>query len=94
MIGNNNKVSGRSSTAGGTRRKEIPSSLDLRPLGVRIGNKQSSGKVKSNGRYDHVKSVVDHGKRESKTVMAAADTQKVVRMRGENFGRIAPATLA
>lgn len=69
------KVSGRSSTAAGKRHKEIPSSLDLRPLGLRFGNKSMmSGKMKSNGRYDHVKSVVDHGKKESKTVMAAADT--------------------
>ena len=73
---------------------EIPSSLDLRPLGVRVGNMEKVAAMsKPNPKFAQVTSKVDHGKKEPKAI-GDLDLNKVVRMKGENYGRIAPKVMA
>ena len=74
--------------------KEIPSSLDLRPLGIRFGNLEKMQSMsRPNSKFEHIASKVDHGKKE-KTTIADQEEFRVVRMKGENYGRIAPKMLA
>ena len=73
---------------------EIPSSLDLRPLGVRVGNMERVAAMsKPNPKFAQVTSKIDHGKKEQKPI-GEQDLNKVVRMKGENFGRIAAKVMA
>ena len=76
--------------------KEIPSSLDLLPLGERFGDKNfARQRARPNKKFSHIKSSIDHGKKEKKIgVITKKDESKLVRRKGENFGRINPATLA
>jgi len=49
--------------------KEIPSSLDLLPLGERFGDKNKARQAaRPNAKFSHVKSLVDHGRKEKKFV--------------------------
>lgn len=78
-------------------RKEIPSSLDLLPLGERFGDKNKARmRARPNAKFSHVKSSIDHGKKEKKVgeLENGKDKNKLMRRKGENFGRIAPSTLA
>ena len=73
---------------------EIPSSLDLRPLGVRVGNMERVAAMsKPNPKFAQVTSKIDHGKKEPKAI-GEQDLNKVVRMKGENFGRISAKVMA
>ena len=73
---------------------EIPSSLDLRPLGVRIGNMEKLAAMsKPNPKFAQVTSKIDHGKKEQKQI-GEHELNKVVRMKGENYGRIASKVMA
>ena len=75
--------------------KEIPSSLDLLPLGYRFGDKaKAQVRVRPNSKYSHIKSSIDTNNKPNNTVMRADKDQRVVRLKGEHFGRIAPKTLA
>lgn len=77
-----------------TRRGEIPSSLDLLPLGERFGDKTIlKCKMRPNQHFAHVKAVVDHGKRAPKAVTSSKDNIFVTKRKGENFGRMTPAVL-
>lgn len=74
---------------------EIPSSLDLLPLGQRFGNKEMlSTKMRPNEKYSHVTALVDHGKKPPKCVADPLADQIVTKLKGENFGRMAPQTLS
>lgn len=43
-------------------RKEIPSSLDLLPLGERFGDKNKARqRARPNVKFSHIKSSIDHG---------------------------------
>ena len=78
-------------------RKEIPSSLDLLPLGERFGDKNKARmRARPNVKFSHIKSSIDHGKKDKKiaALEATKDQNKLMRRKGENFGRIAPNTLA
>ena len=78
-------------------RKEIPSSLDLLPLGERFGDKNKARmRARPNVKFSHIKSSIDHGKKEKKigALEASKDQNKLMRRKGENFGRMAPNTLA
>lgn len=78
-------------------KKEIPSSLDLLPLGVRYGDsKKAMARCQPNSKFSHIKSSIDHGKKEKKIGIldSSKDQNKLTRRKGENFGRIAPNTLA
>ena len=68
--------------------KEIPSSLDLRPLGQRFGDKLMMQKTRPKSKYTNVKSKTDTGIKPPKTVMET-DNLRVTKLKGENFGRIA-----
>ena len=70
-------------------RKEIPSSLDLLPLGHRFGDSRMMARARPNSKFEHVKAKTDHGKKPPKTVMETDDRIRVTKLRGENFGRIA-----
>ena len=73
-------------------RSEIKSSLDLLPMGIRIGNANyESQKVQPNPRYAHVKAEVDYGQHRPPKV---DPTKLVTKRRGELFGRIEPGNLA
>lgn len=73
---------------------EIPSSLDLRPLGIRFGNPEKLMSMsRPNPKFQQVSSKIDHGKKEARTI-ADHDENRVVRMKGENYGRIAPKVMA
>ena len=76
--------------------KEIPSSLDMLPLGERFGDKNKARmRARPNGKFSHIRSSIDHGKKEKKVgVMDSTDQNRLMRRKGENFGRIAPQTLA
>ena len=75
-------------------RKEIPSSLDLLPLGERYGDKNKARmRAPPNSKFSHIKSMVDCGKKEKKFV-CIKDQGRLTKRNGENFGRIAPQTLA
>ena len=76
--------------------KEIPSSLDLLPLGERYGDKNKARmQVRPNAKFQHIRSSIDHGKKEKKVgMMDGAEGNKLIRRKGENFGRIAPQTLS
>lgn len=51
---------------------EIPSSLDLLPLGDRFGNKElMKTRMRPNEKYAHVTALVDHGRKEKKFVKDA-----------------------
>ena len=71
-------------------RSEIKSSLDLRPMGIRVGSAIDI-KVKPNPRYAHCKAEVDYGQHRPPKV---DPTKLVTKRRGELFGRIEPANLA
>ena len=73
--------------------KEIPSSLDLRPLGQRYGDKFTMQKSRPNSKYSTVKSKTDTGIKAPKTVMET-ENLRVTKLKGENFGRIAHNVLA
>ena len=80
-----------------SKQKEIPSSLDLLPLGERFGDKNfARQRARPNTKFAHVKSSIDHGQKEKK--YGVSDTSKeqnrLTRRKGENFGRIAPSVLA
>ena len=78
-------------------KKEIPSSLDLLPLGERFGDKNKARmRARPNAKFSHIKSSIDHGKKEKKIGILDTnkDQNKLMRRKGENFGRIAPSTLA
>lgn len=77
-------------------KKEIPSSLDLLPLGERYGDKKKAlMRCQPNSKFSHIKSSIDHGKKEKKIgLLDNKDQNKLTRRKGENFGRIAPNTLA
>lgn len=77
-------------------RKEIPSSLDMLPLGERFGDKNKARmRARPSTKFAHITSSIDHGKKEKKaSAMDTKDASRVIRRKGENFGRIAPATLA
>lgn len=69
------------------------SAFDKKPLGERVGNKNYINKrIPLNPKYADVKSVIDHGKT-MKDVEVAQDSL-IAKKKGENFGRIAPKTLA
>lgn len=68
--------------------KEIPSSLDLRPIGDRYVDTLAIKKT-GNNKFAHVKSKTDTGFKEKKTVMETDNTIRVTKLKGENFGRIA-----
>ena len=73
---------------------EIPSSLDLRPLGIRFGNPEKLASMsRPSSKFQNVGAKIDHGKKERKTI-ADEDVFRVLRMKGENYGRIAPKQLA
>ena len=76
--------------------KEIPSSLDLLPLGERYGDKNKARmQVRPNAKFQHIRSSIDHGKKEKKVgMMDRCDASKLIKRKGENFGRIQPQTLA
>lgn len=73
------------------RRGEIPSSLDLLPLGERFGDKHMMKvRMRPNLKFEHVKCRVDHGK---KSIVAEKDVEPdfaVSKRKGENFGRMTP----
>lgn len=77
-------------------RKEIPSSLDLLPLGERFGDKNKARmRARPNAKFSHIRSSIDHGKKDKKSsVMDQSEQNRLLRRKGENFGRIAPVTLA
>ena len=77
-------------------RKEIPSSLDMLPLGERFGDKNKARmRARPNAKFSHIRSSIDHGKKEKKVgLMETKDENHLMRRKGENFGRIAPKTLA
>ena len=77
-------------------KKEIPSSLDLLPLGERFGDKNfARQRARPSTKFAHIKSSIDHGQKEKRPgVNDAKDSTKLTRRKGENFGRIAPMTLA
>ena len=76
-------------------RKEIPSSLDLLPLGERFGDKNLARKrARPNPRFQHVKSSIDTGKRPKKTMSDAGELARLAKMKGENYSRMAPQALA
>lgn len=69
------------------------SAFDKKPLGERVGNKNYiNKKIPLNPRYAEVKSVIDQGKT-MKDVEIQQDSL-IAKKKGENFGRIAPKTLA
>ena len=71
--------------------KEIPSSLDLLPLAYRFGDKsKASVRVRPSSRYSHIKATIDTNNKQNNTIMKADKDQRVVRRKGEHFGRIAP----
>ena len=75
-------------------RKEIPSSLDMLPLGERFGDKNKArNRALPNAKFAHIKSAIDHGKKEKRQVVTPKDSARLIRRKGENFGRIAPSTL-
>jgi len=77
-----------------SRRKPIPSSLDLLPLGERFGDKNIlKCKMRPNERFEHVQAIVDHGKRPPKAVTTTDEGMFVTKRKGENFGRMTPAVL-
>lgn len=54
--------------------KEIPSSLDTRPIGIRLGDPaKSSNRVRPNAKYAHIKSGIDSGNSANNTVMKTSD---------------------
>jgi len=70
---------------------EIPSSLDLLPLGQRFGNADLlATKMRPNEKYSHVTALVDCGKKPAKCVSDPQADQIVTKLKGENFGRMAP----
>ena len=72
--------------------KEIPSSLDLRPLGVRLGDpEKAQAMCRPNPKFMNIQSRIDHGKRVKVDV---EDNFKVTRAKGEDFGRITTKVLA
>ena len=72
--------------------KEIPSSLDLRPLGVRLGDPEKAQSMcRPNPKFEHVQSRIDHGKR---VKVETEENFKVTRAKGEDFGRISTKVLA
>ena len=76
--------------------KEIPSSLDLLPLGERFGDKNKArSRAPPNAKFSHNKSSIDHGQIKKRlSQMEVKDVNVLTRRKGENFGRIAPQTLA
>jgi hypothetical protein len=50
--------------------------------------------VRPNSKYNHIKSSIDTGNKPNNTVMKTEKDQRVVKFKGEHFGRIAPKTLA
>jgi len=70
--------------------------LDLLPLGERFGDKNKARmRARPNAKFIHVKSSIDHGKKEKKIgALDPNDNSKLTRRKGENFGRIAPQTLS
>lgn len=76
-------------------RKEIPSSLDLLPLGERYGDKNMARmRARPNAKFSHIRSAIDHGMKEKKpAAMDMSEQNRLMRRKGENFGRIAPLTL-
>ncbi len=77
------------------KRKEIPSSLDLLPLGERFGDKNKARqRARPSAKFSHVKSQIDHGKKEKKKGLMDVQSNKLTRRNGEHFGRMAPLTLA
>jgi len=79
-----------------SRPKEIPSSLDLLPLGERFGDrKKARVRALPNVKFSHIRSSIDHGQHVKKMgVLDATAENRLIRRKGENFGRIAPQTLA
>lgn len=78
-----------------SRKKEIPSSLDLLPLGERFGDKNKARqRARPNDKFKHIKSSIDTGKKSLKALLDPKDQAKLTKMKGENYGRIAPQTLA
>ena len=77
-------------------KKEIPSSLDLLPLGERYGDKNKARqRARPNAKFAHIKSSIDQGRKQKQfVVMDSKEQNRLVRRKGENFGRIAPQTLA
>ena len=74
--------------------KEIPSSLDLRPLSSKYADRLNmSKKMLSASIYAQVKSKTDSGLKAPQTVMET-ETICVTKLKGENFGRIAHNVLA
>ena len=75
-------------------RKPLPSSLDLLPIGQRVGDKDLlKCKMKPNERFSHIQAVVDHGKRPPKAVTTNDENMFVTKRKGENFGRMTPGVL-
>lgn len=73
------------------RRKEIPSSLDLLPLGERFGDKNLlKVRMRPNTAFANVASKVNHGKKSVVAKAAAEPDYTVSRRKGENFGRMTP----
>jgi len=71
-------------------RKEIPSSLDLLPLGERYGDKNMARmRSRPNAKFSHIRSSIDHGKKDKKPTALESDQNRLMRRKGENFGRIA-----
>lgn len=70
--------------------KEIPSSLDLLPMGARYTDSLSLKlKPGQESKFAGIKSRTDSGLKEAKSVMRTDDTIRVTRLKGEYFGRIA-----
>jgi len=56
------------------RPKEIPSSLDLLPLGERCGDKNKVRmRARPNAKFSHIKSSIDHGMKEKKPLIMEND---------------------
>ena len=69
--------------------------MDTLPIGYRFGDKSKAQvRVRPNSKYSHIKATIDTGNKPNNTVMKTEKDQRLVRLKGENFGRIAPKTLA
>jgi len=76
-----------------TEIREIPSSLDLRPLSERYCRQQQ--RPQPSQKYSHILSIVDCGKKQSLLLESKVDsTQFITKLRGELFSRLAPDALA
>ena len=58
-------------------RKEIPSSLDMLPLGERFGDKNKARmRARPNAKFSHIRSSIDHGKKEKKVGLMETKDEK------------------